>query len=350
LAKLRWLDGEDSVTAAKKLFLAAAIVAAGYGVAFLLGGPSPSSVSQVTSYAGEKHTGSPPATVAAPEFDTWLRTSLPPSSARLVPDPQGEAASHFRLHESGTKTESPPPITDPIPHATAANTPRNEPVHFPELFASTPEAQPIPRARLLNEAPRPIADGSHSTPAAQHPPSLWAADEQIRQVAAAEVGQEAPRDVMPAQFTTAADSLNANAYAGANVTRSSTATGPPPLAPLPFTSIPATEEPRSHIVVDGDSLAKLAGRYLDDPHRAAEIYQLNRHVLTNPELLPIGVELAIPSRSAATHAATTSPQSSMQRTVATHAPAAGGLVPIRPIPRATSITPRAFLAPPRRAD
>ena len=155
---------------------------------------------------------------------------------------------------------------------------------------------------------------------------------------------------MPAQFTTASDSLNAtNAYADANVPRTSTTTGPPPLAPLPFTSIPETEEPRSHIVVDGDSLAKLAGRYLDDPHRAAEIYELNRHVLTNPELLPIGVELAIPSRSAAMHAATTS-QSFVDRTVAIHAPAASGLVPIRPIPRATSITPRAFLAAPRQPE
>jgi hypothetical protein len=141
----------------------------------------------------------------------------------------------------------------------------------------------------------------------------------------------------------------ANGYAGANVLTNSTTSGPPPLAPLPFASIAETDEPRSHIIVDGDSLAKLAGRYLDDPHRAAEIYELNRHVLTDPELLPIGVELAIPSRSAATQA-TTSPQSSMQRTVAIHSPAASGLVPIRPVPRNTNITPRAFLVAPRRAE
>ena len=51
--------------------------------------------------------------------------------------------------------------------------------------------------------------------------------------------------------------------------------------------------PRTHVIVDGDSLAKLAGRYLDDPHRSGEIYELNRGVLTDPELLPIGTELVI---------------------------------------------------------
>ena len=48
------------------------------------------------------------------------------------------------------------------------------------------------------------------------------------------------------------------------------------------------------MVVDGDSLAKLADRYLDDPALGDEIYRLNRDVLADPEVLPIGVELRIP--------------------------------------------------------
>ena len=48
------------------------------------------------------------------------------------------------------------------------------------------------------------------------------------------------------------------------------------------------------MLVDGDSLAKLAERYLDDPELDDEIYRLNRDVLTSPDLLPIGVELRIP--------------------------------------------------------
>jgi hypothetical protein len=64
---------------------------------------------------------------------------------------------------------------------------------------------------------------------------------------------------------------------------------------------------RTHIVVDGDSLAKLADRYLDDPQLANDIYELNRGVLTSPDLLPIGVELRIPERhmARATSAAAT---------------------------------------------
>jgi nucleoid-associated protein YgaU len=52
----------------------------------------------------------------------------------------------------------------------------------------------------------------------------------------------------------------------------------------------------THRVVDGDTLRGLAGRYLGNPDRALEIYQANRDVLPNPEVLPIGVELKLPPR------------------------------------------------------
>lgn len=55
-------------------------------------------------------------------------------------------------------------------------------------------------------------------------------------------------------------------------------------------------ELRTHFVVDGDSLSKLAERYLDDPQLGDAIYQLNRDSLSDPELLPIGTELRIPAR------------------------------------------------------
>jgi nucleoid-associated protein YgaU len=268
-----------------------------------------------------------------------------------VPDPQGEAASHFRPRETGIQADAPLPNTEPMQHALAANSPPVESGQVPQLFAAAPEAHPIPRAKLLNEAPRPIADGRHSMPIPQQLPSPWAAHEPNSQVDAREIRQSSPHDVMPAQFTTTADSFdrhsNVVAAGGASTAPTSNSAAAP--APLPFTTIPETEQPRSHIVVDGDSLAKLAGRYLDDPHRAEEIYELNRHLLTNPELLPIGVELAIPPRSAAISAAS-SPHSFVQRSVAIHSSAASGLVPIRPIPRGSRITPRAFLAAPRQAE
>jgi LysM repeat protein len=74
-------------------------------------------------------------------------------------------------------------------------------------------------------------------------------------------------------------------------------------APLPATQSPipntALSEPIWHVVADGDSLPKIAERYLRDAARAREIFDLNRDVLTNPDLLPIGTELRIPQRAAA---------------------------------------------------
>ena len=49
-----------------------------------------------------------------------------------------------------------------------------------------------------------------------------------------------------------------------------------------------------HIVRNGDTLEKLAERYLDDASRALELFDLNRDQLANPHLLPIGAELLIP--------------------------------------------------------
>ena len=56
---------------------------------------------------------------------------------------------------------------------------------------------------------------------------------------------------------------------------------------------------RTHRIVDGDSLDRLAERYLGSADRRLEIYEANRDVLPSPELLPIGVELKIPAPSGA---------------------------------------------------
>jgi nucleoid-associated protein YgaU len=52
--------------------------------------------------------------------------------------------------------------------------------------------------------------------------------------------------------------------------------------------------PPTHRVIDGDSLAILAERYLGSATRAMEIYEANRSVLSQPEILPIGAQLKIP--------------------------------------------------------
>jgi len=53
-----------------------------------------------------------------------------------------------------------------------------------------------------------------------------------------------------------------------------------------------------HRIVDGDSLARLAARYLGNDKRWLEIYEENRDVLESPDLLPIKVELVIVVRPA----------------------------------------------------
>jgi nucleoid-associated protein YgaU len=53
---------------------------------------------------------------------------------------------------------------------------------------------------------------------------------------------------------------------------------------------------RIHRIVDGDTLASLAQRYLGSADRQREIYEANRDLLSDPGVLPIGVELKIPPR------------------------------------------------------
>jgi nucleoid-associated protein YgaU len=66
---------------------------------------------------------------------------------------------------------------------------------------------------------------------------------------------------------------------------------------LPPIITPVEETARTHTVVDGDTLAALAERYLGSASRALEIYNANRDVLSDPKLLPIGVELKLPPRA-----------------------------------------------------
>jgi nucleoid-associated protein YgaU len=63
---------------------------------------------------------------------------------------------------------------------------------------------------------------------------------------------------------------------------------------LAVPSEPAAPAPRIHVVHEGDSLDRLAKRYLGDEARALEIFDLNRDLLDNPHVLRIGVELRIP--------------------------------------------------------
>jgi len=138
------------------------------------------------------------------------------------------------------------------------------------------------------------------------------AAEKNRVATGLEPAQAEPRDDRPA-----------GRAAGATAARSRTDTdhrldpaGPAPLRPtysdraaarpeqaaiLPTSRVPtarpASIPRRTHRIVDGDTLARLAERYLGDPNRAGEIFQLNRQLLPSPKILPIGAVLQLPPRN-----------------------------------------------------
>lgn len=56
---------------------------------------------------------------------------------------------------------------------------------------------------------------------------------------------------------------------------------------------------KRHTIRDGDTLVDLANRYYGDETLASALYDANRGVLRDPELLPIGAVLTIPARELA---------------------------------------------------
>ncbi|HVX15803.1 MAG TPA: LysM peptidoglycan-binding domain-containing protein [Pirellulales bacterium] len=76
--------------------------------------------------------------------------------------------------------------------------------------------------------------------------------------------------------------------------------------PTPSTP-PSNNRPTTfttHRIADGDTLSRLAQRYLGSGSRFREIFDANRDRLPSPDLLPIGVVIRIPGASAAPAAPT----------------------------------------------
>jgi hypothetical protein len=219
-----------------------------------------------------------------------------------------------------------------------------EPVAPIHALSSGEPARAERRASLRDEAPRPLGFNARSDAILSHTAPL-AATQPVASATYNDVGP-APQSIHSSnwgpQQSSSPSSARTAAWDDPSVAEH--------LTPIPIRAQVEEDQLRTHIIVDGDSLAKLAGRYLDDPHRADEIYQLNRDLLSDPELLPIGVELAIPGRSTRASDRNLLPQSSLPRSVAIHSPHGNGLIPVRPIPATSSLTPRARLVNPRQAE
>jgi LysM repeat protein len=122
---------------------------------------------------------------------------------------------------------------------------------------------------------------------------------------------------------------------------------PPP--PAQFAADDA-DDSHTHVVADGDSLEKIAALYLSDPQRGKEIYELNRDVLSDPNLLPIGAELKIPDRASRTSWNRQSCRPGFQGDATIRQASNGDLVPVRSLPEVNVIPPHAQLTRPIAAD
>jgi nucleoid-associated protein YgaU len=72
---------------------------------------------------------------------------------------------------------------------------------------------------------------------------------------------------------------------------------------------PAPPRERTHRIVDGDTLEKIAQRYWQDASLADALYAANRDQLATPDPLPLGKVLRIPAAPSAAQATSeTAPQ------------------------------------------
>ena len=70
---------------------------------------------------------------------------------------------------------------------------------------------------------------------------------------------------------------------------------------------PLAATPRRHRIAEGDTLGRLAEKYLGSRDRYLDLFQANADVLFDPRLIPIGVEIVIPDRTTVVAQAATTP-------------------------------------------
>lgn len=210
-----------------------------------------------------------PAAVAPPADSGWTARAADPA---LLPSSFEEEMAPLRpaAEPSPTAWQSPAAQSLGPAWGAEASTPARGASNDWQLPASPPGPQ-MPAPPTL-EAP------------ALDPPTQWAspAATPVREVSQSLTQQRMPSDAWAAPAVAASPAWQAE----------------PSSQLTPLTPPGEWEEPqspaRTHIVTDGDSLPRLAERYLGDRGRSTEIYELNREQLTHPELLPLGLELKLP--------------------------------------------------------
>lgn len=309
------------------------LLVVGFGVARFMGKPA---------YVPDLN--SSVAAAAAKNSSDVAPTPLVPAEARLVPDyaANNPYKASNAVGETTSALNSSIAETFTVPTSAAVETASDE------TFPLRP-AGPAPVIKLRDEAPRPLEIDNRAASMVYAPPVLPQPDAAPPAAAQDRTASTnwAAGGLRPAGFSDEAPTnvatINAAYAQPAEISAPAKSVLPPPW--------PAIEEvngQRTHIVKDGDSLPRLADLYLDDPARAREIYDANRELLADPELLPIGAELVIPNRKS--RAAFDASQSSLAHDSPALAATNRSLVPLRPIPPASTVVPRAQLLPPVAAE
>ena len=81
-----------------------------------------------------------------------------------------------------------------------------------------------------------------------------------------------------------------------NVQSGSSTTAAEPSAPVPPIGTPTgtTGQSQTYVVVAGDSLSKIAKRHYGDANKWNRIYEANRDLIKDPDLIHPGQKLTIP--------------------------------------------------------
>lgn len=328
------------MTKSRKLVVAAALLAGGYGVACFLGGApdnlGPNGGSHLTvgdeggvfsalrKFAPGYHSAAPTGQLV-PDNRAIAKVSASPMA--LVPQQTPLQPTWLAATTPARETL---PAIEPPRFADAPALAESRPISVPEPPVAESNTSPTaPKARITNV----VASASAPNEKAASPWDRWPWwDANAPTNSSANGSQASPNQAPEAARSSA-------------TTASFTFSEPTRAAQGAFESenSPALASGRSHVVVDGDSLAKLADRYLDDAALGEEIYRLNQHVLNDPELLPIGVELRIPESRVAESTQRFAGPIGLQ---AAHSGPPPGMVPVDWKPRPFDSEPRAQLLRP----
>lgn len=224
--------------------------------------------------AGDAAGAAAPVGDSAPSAAAWagsapseVPTPAPGAGAYCIPDPRAE------LPATGA---APPVVAAPDPSPAA------------DVVA----AAPAPNAAPL---PLPPADLSLAVPAfaANYRSTLDAPPPPLLDVDAASplvIAAPAPA-IVPAGYSPAADAarrpMGVVSAGGGEAT----------VAPWQVAAGPVADSRAvaTHVVRDGDELTSLAARYYGHPGAAEAIWNANRDRLSDPAVLPIGLELRLPA-------------------------------------------------------